>query len=452
MSDNKERVEAIPSKNVFIVHGRDFKPVVELKSIVLELGYNPIVLHEQPSGSRTIVEKLEKYSKVTYVFVLLTPDDAGYCQYEKRILSEDYARKITLKLQKLRALANKAQDMPDIAGALKGFMYVLQGRARQNVVFEFGYFAGLLGRDRVCCLYKGDVELPSDMDGVVYVPFKTSVNECREKIVSELEAAQLETLKQKGTEDKSHDNIWLRQKGHSDKLKDIFFKPWLEIIGAYNDKYCKIDALYSEKSGRMVAYIPREPDDLRFYNDAKAHLRDYPELLSDWEDLKGITLRLNEELATLFEDIRLSIKEKIDVAYWCPYIGKGDEPEEYLCPNTFIRRIFDDIAYTIGTGRHAFEIPIVQPTSYGEKTIFSLHWSDISPARSLKREYIELIGVIFRNSIEDEKYVTQFEAFIEKKKNTYDKQVKKVEEDINKIIDSIELENIIKGKCKDCPS
>ena len=65
-------------------------------------------------------------------------------------------------------------------------------RARQNVVLEFGYFMGLLGRDKVCCLYKGDIELPSDMHGIVYVPFKESVNEVSDKIIKELKAADYE--------------------------------------------------------------------------------------------------------------------------------------------------------------------------------------------------------------------------------------------------------------------
>jgi predicted nucleotide-binding protein len=51
---------------------------------------------------------------------------------------------------------------------------------------------GLLNRDRVCCLYAGDIELPSDMDGIVYVPFKDSVNEAREKIRRELISAGFE--------------------------------------------------------------------------------------------------------------------------------------------------------------------------------------------------------------------------------------------------------------------
>jgi predicted nucleotide-binding protein len=182
-----------PSRQVFIVHGKDQEAVEELKLILQGFGLNPIILHEQASGSRTIIEKLERYSKVGYAFVLLTPDDAGYCQYEKRILTEDYGIKMTLTLQRLRTFAKKEYD-GIVGDAMKTFLDILRGRARQNVVFEFGYFVGLLGRDRVCCLYKGDVELPSDMDGIVYVPFRKSVSEAKPKIVKELKAAKIPLL------------------------------------------------------------------------------------------------------------------------------------------------------------------------------------------------------------------------------------------------------------------
>jgi predicted nucleotide-binding protein len=46
------------SKDIFIVHGIDIEPMKELKAMLIEFSFNPIVLHEQPTGSRTIVEKL----------------------------------------------------------------------------------------------------------------------------------------------------------------------------------------------------------------------------------------------------------------------------------------------------------------------------------------------------------------------------------------------------------
>ena len=59
---------------------------------------------------------------------------------------------------------------PDDVGAVKDREADLRPRARQNVVFEFGYFIGKLGRERVCALVKGDIERPSDSDGILYVP------------------------------------------------------------------------------------------------------------------------------------------------------------------------------------------------------------------------------------------------------------------------------------------
>lgn len=190
-----------PSKNVFIVHGRDHKPVKELEVMLSEFGLNPIILHEQPSGSRTIIEKLEKYSDVGYAFVILTPDDVGCFRSDfikfMQVLDElwksiyDYETGYNYVpadvLDELRK-----QTCNHIPEGIPEIVRLLRSRARQNVVLEFGYFMGLLGRDRVCCLYKGDVELPSDMHGIIYIPFKESVEECRDKIIKELKAAGYE--------------------------------------------------------------------------------------------------------------------------------------------------------------------------------------------------------------------------------------------------------------------
>ena len=194
-------------KSIFIVHGTDHKPMKELKTMLKEFGLNPIVLHEQPSGSRTIVEKLEKYSDVGYAFVILTPDDLGGSLYleettiqtlREQILnstiqiSDHIKVKGTITEEGFRRLLLRYQHTIDriITALVTKFMG--KHRARQNVVLEFGYFIGLLSRDRVCCLYKGDIELPSDMHGIVYIPFKESVNEVRDKIIKELKEAGYE--------------------------------------------------------------------------------------------------------------------------------------------------------------------------------------------------------------------------------------------------------------------
>lgn len=177
----KKRPETL-SKKVFVVHGKDRKSVQELKSILKELGLIPIVLHEQPSGSRTIVEKLEKYSDVGFAFIILTPDDVGTSAIEYRKAQQKFIKELIEVLNKPKKEASKAEREE----------FGLNNRARQNVVLEFGFFIGLLGRDKVCCLYKGDLELPSDMHGIVYIPFGDSVTEAREVIERELKATGYE--------------------------------------------------------------------------------------------------------------------------------------------------------------------------------------------------------------------------------------------------------------------
>jgi len=118
-----------PNSNIFVVHGHDNAAREEVARFVSKAGLNPIILHEQASGGRTVIEKLEHYSDVGFAVVLLTPDDRG--------------------------------------GPMGGD---LQPRARQNVIAELFYFLGKLGRPKVCALMKGDLETPSDIGGIVYVP------------------------------------------------------------------------------------------------------------------------------------------------------------------------------------------------------------------------------------------------------------------------------------------
>lgn len=103
--------------------------------VVEKLGLNAIVLHEKPNQGKTIIEKFTEYSNVGYAVVLLSPDDV------------------------VSSKSNKSDK--------KIF------RARQNVIFELGFFIGKLGRNRVMSLYRqtDNFELPSDYSGVLFIPF-----------------------------------------------------------------------------------------------------------------------------------------------------------------------------------------------------------------------------------------------------------------------------------------
>ena len=125
---------AIPKNNnkVFIVHGHDDLAKETVARSLEKMGFEAIILHEQPDEGKTVIEKIEANSDVAYAVVLYTECDLG-----------------------------RDKTLPESEN---------QNRARQNVVFEHGYLTAKLGRDHVCPLVKGKVETPGDISGVVYTP------------------------------------------------------------------------------------------------------------------------------------------------------------------------------------------------------------------------------------------------------------------------------------------
>ena len=118
------------SCKVFVIHGHDDVAKHELAGFLRQLDLDPVILSDQPSKGNTIIEKFYEHSAVSYAVALLTADDVGSSRRES----------------------------------------TAKPRARQNVIFELGFFIGRLGRKRVCALTKGEPEIPSDYYGVVYVP------------------------------------------------------------------------------------------------------------------------------------------------------------------------------------------------------------------------------------------------------------------------------------------
>lgn len=115
-------------KKIFVVHGRDDAAREAVARFLEELELEPIILDEKSNRGRTIIQKFEDYADAKFAVVLLTPDDLG-------------------------ALKDRLDDDPE-------------PRARQNVIFELGFFIGKLNRSRVCTLVKGDVKMPSDYKGI----------------------------------------------------------------------------------------------------------------------------------------------------------------------------------------------------------------------------------------------------------------------------------------------
>lgn len=142
------------STDVFVVYGHDEPARDQLELLLRRMGLNPIILARISGSGDTIIEKLDKYlgdhSNVGFACVLLTPDDEGY-------------------------IAGHAEDR--------------QYRARQNVILELGMVLARLGRHNTAILHKKSIELPSDIAGLIYLPFQERVDEAKTDLYRHLEGA-----------------------------------------------------------------------------------------------------------------------------------------------------------------------------------------------------------------------------------------------------------------------
>ncbi|HEX3037168.1 MAG TPA: nucleotide-binding protein [Thermodesulfobacteriota bacterium] len=117
--DNRVQVKSDAQSNeIFVVHGHDETMKQAVARTLEKLELRAVILHEKPNQGRTIIEKFTDYSQVHFAVVLLSPDDVAYPRDAK----------------------------PE----------EVRYRARQNVIFELGYFVGKLGRERVLVLYRKD--------------------------------------------------------------------------------------------------------------------------------------------------------------------------------------------------------------------------------------------------------------------------------------------------------
>ena len=124
-------IRAVLQQKIFIAYGHDEDAKNAVALLIKNLGLRDIVFDEQPNAVHAVIDQFENHANVGFAIALLTPDDVG-----------------------------SSKDRP---GDVKP-------RARQNVIFEFGYFIGKIGRQCVCALYKAGVELPSQYPDVLYLP------------------------------------------------------------------------------------------------------------------------------------------------------------------------------------------------------------------------------------------------------------------------------------------
>ena len=155
LADSAVTAPIAADSTIFVVHGRDHNALDQLELVLRRLGLEPFVLQITGGGGDTLIEALErmigKSAQSAFGIVLATPDDMGYLNGED----------------------------PEDA----------KPRARQNVIMEMGMLLASITRRRCAILTKGYVELPSNMGGVITIPFNEHVREAVPKLVQRLQDA-----------------------------------------------------------------------------------------------------------------------------------------------------------------------------------------------------------------------------------------------------------------------
>ena len=151
-SDNRMNNQ-VRSNKIFVIHGHDNEMKSDVTQTLQKLDLDPIILHETPNSEQTLIEKISDYAHVSFAVVLLSPDDLAYPE----------------------------EKTPEEA----------KYRAKQNVIFELGYFLGLLGKQNVIAIYrkKKGFEIPNNYNGVLWIEYKTG---WYFELIRELQAANFD--------------------------------------------------------------------------------------------------------------------------------------------------------------------------------------------------------------------------------------------------------------------
>lgn len=139
------------NRKVFVVYGHDLNARTQLEAMLRRWDIEPLIIDQLVSSGQTIIEKLEENTdKVQFGIVLATPDDIGYP---------------------------------------KGKEECKKYRVRQNVILELGMLLSKVGRSKVAILLSQaeEMEKPSDIDGLIYIPFTNNVEAAKVSLAKELQ-------------------------------------------------------------------------------------------------------------------------------------------------------------------------------------------------------------------------------------------------------------------------
>ncbi len=247
---------------------------------------------------------------------------------------------------------------------------------------------------------------------------------------------------------------------HSIKIMDEAFKPWLNKVS----EYCKIGVSYSYSVHKIVGLEPQDPTELEYFDVAKSHLESkYPVVIKAWEQLKQVTFEHNKDFATVLEEIRkLTIKELKIPPYYSTMRGRS--PEEYITVDRYVDTIYQEMTSRIimFNQTHAehkvhperkwmIGEPTIEPVMHGEAKFYTLSWGSYRLAISRDEEKIKKSKALIMKTLDTLKFKDEVKTLIERENKFYKTKRENFEKGMRNIIKSLELGNVLKGKCQFCP-
>ncbi|MBK5241697.1 nucleotide-binding protein [Clostridium sp.] len=148
---SEEDIRVDRKEKVFIVHGSDEATARRVKQFIKDdLNMEAVILMDEVNCGLTIPEKFEqRANECSYAVIIMTPDDVLKYEGDNKIIY----------------------------------------RARQNVILELGYFWAKWDRKQLAVIKKGNIENPSDIQGVVYLEFNKRVEEVLYDLTREIKAS-----------------------------------------------------------------------------------------------------------------------------------------------------------------------------------------------------------------------------------------------------------------------
>jgi hypothetical protein len=236
---------------------------------------------------------------------------------------------------------------------------------------------------------------------------------------------------------------------HSMKLMTGGLIPWRDGRG----QSCRVGFQYSPETDRIEGITPEDPKNLVLFDAVKAHLTSgHSEILEAWEGYKLAVLQHNQDVAEFLEGIRKQIASSAELPQY-HHLLRQDEPDEYIIPVRVAEEIYSWLRYESANGKKWSDRPKVGSYMAGEDRSkwYTLGSSNATFGKARNPEKFDstrsAIDTI-RNSTQNKQKVDQL---IKTEREVLPLKEKQFEDEINKIIRSIELGNCLKGKCKDCP-